>query len=360
MIPDGKKFTFYRKSSFGVSTWTTWHEGITIYYASAVQEGGSERINLEQVTINKSGRTIEEQIELQMRSRLSRMLDKGYKPTRDEALAGATNQLGLVNPMLAHPIDKVNVGPFERAHVQIKYDGHRCLLTRHEGKLFPYTRKGKPINTIGHVLKVLEPVIPEGVTLDGELYIHGLPLQTISSIIKRDQVACKDLCYHVYDIVESQVFSERWKYARSLIDPVATPFVHCAPTDVVTSLAGVYEHFRKSRADKHEGSMLRLDLRGYEDGKRSDQLLKVKEREDEDFEVVDVKPGKYDIGILVLRLNDRNATFDCTAPGSVIEKQAILANKQLYIGRKVTVAFAHKTNDGVPFHGVALRFVEEL
>jgi DNA ligase 1 len=363
MIPEGKRFKFYRKSSFGVSTWTTWYIGNVIYYSSAVAEGGAEKQNAEEVEINHSGRGLQDQIELQMRSRLSRMLDRGYKSTREEALNGATNQLGLINPMLAQPLTKIAT-PYlsaeEPGYMQIKYDGHRCLVTRYEGKLFAYTRKGKEIKTMGHILQVLDSVIPEDTTLDGELYIHGLPLQTISSIIKRDQVACKDLCYHVYDIVDPEPFAIRWKRARSYIDPVAKPSVYCVPTDVVTSLAGVYEHFRRSRATKHEGSMLRLSTRGYEDGKRSDQLIKVKERDDEDFEVVDVVPGKHQVGILVLRLNDRAATFDCLAPGSVPQKQEILANKHKYIGRKVTVAFAHKTNDGVPFHGVALRFVEEL
>lgn len=360
MLPEGKKVRVYRKSSFGISTWDIWWEGAAIYYASAVCEGGAQQIRSELVELNKSGRSIDQQIHLQMKSRLSRMMDKGYKSTREEALSGATNQLGLVNPMLAHPIDKVSVPPFEEAHVQIKYDGHRTLVTRRDGAIFAYTRRGKPVLTIDHVLSVLDPVLPEGVTLDGELYIHGQSLQAISSLIKRDQSGSKALVYHIYDIVDSNVFSQRWKFARDIVDPVATPFVHCVPTDRITSLVGAYQHFRKARSEGHEGSMLRLDLAGYEDGKRSAQLLKLKERSDEDFEVVDVKPGKYDIGILVLRLNDRAGTFDCTAPGSVPLKQEILTNKHLYIGRKVTVMFACKTADGIPFHGVADRFVEEL
>lgn len=360
MIPENKKFVFYRKSSFGISTWTIWYERDIIYYASAVSEGGAERVHVEPVVLNQSGRGLAEQIELQMRSRLSRMLDKGYKPTRDEALAGATNQLGLVNPMLAHPIDKVSVAPFTRAHVQIKYDGHRLLVTRHEGKVIGYTRKGKLVTSIPHILERLEDVLPEGVTLDGELYIHGVPLQTISSLIKRDQSGSKSLIYHVYDVVEDQPFDERWEYLRSLIVPIQNSFIYCVPTDVVTTLEEAWSHFRISRRQGYEGSMLRLSLRGYEDGKRSDQLLKLKERQDEDFKVIDIKPGKYDIGILVLKLNDREGAFDCTAPGSVAEKQRILANADDYIGRWVEVLFAHKTNDGVPFHGVATRFKEML
>ena len=360
MIPEGKKFTFYRKSSFGISTWTIWYEKDIIYYASAVAEDGAERINLERVEVNQSGRSLIAQIELQMRSRLSRMLDKGYKANRDEALAGATNQLGLVNPMLAHPIDKVRIAPFDRAHVQIKYDGHRCLVTRFEGQLMAYTRKGKIINTIPHILEQLDKVLLDEMTIDGELYSHGESLQTISSYIKRDQPGSRTLGYHIYDFVDPEPFAVRWNKLRRIIDPIAQDFVYCVPTDEITSLADAYEHFALARTEGYEGSILRLNLRGYEDGKRSDQLLKIKERDDEDFVVLDVFPGKNEIGILKLRLNDRKATFDCTAPGSVPQKQEILINKGSYIGRKVTVEFANKTADGIPFHGVATRFVEEV
>ena len=363
MIPENKRFTFYRRSSFGLSTWTLWYEGDTIYYASALSEGGNPQVHLEQVEINQSGRTLQQQIELQMRSRLSRMLDKGYKASREEALAGATNQLGFVNPMLAHPLQKVAtpyISEERPAHVQYKYDGHRCLITRTEGNLLAYTRKGKPVTTIGHILRALDPVIGEGVTLDGELYVHGRPLQHISSLIKREQVESASLSYHVYDVVENQVFSERWASLKSMVERLDTPSIVCVPTRTVVSLDQVYTHFEEARKAGYEGSMLRLDSAGYEDGKRSGQLLKVKTRFDEDFRVVEVFAGKYQIGILKLQLNDRPGTFDCTAPGSVPEKQHILANKHLFIGRLVTVEFANKTNDGVPFHGVAIRFVDEL
>lgn len=363
MAIEHKKYTFYRKSSFGISTWTIWYEGSIIYYSSAVVEGGAEKVHAEAVHINQSGRTLDKQIELQMASRLSRMLDKGYKATREEALLGSTNQLGLVNPMLAQPLEKIKIPTISEdrpAYMQYKYDGHRCLVTRFEGKMLAYTRKGKIISTIPHVLDILESRIPEGVTLDGELYVHGQSLQAISSYIKRNQPASATLAYHIYDVVENEPFDFRWRFLTELIGYVEGPQVHCVPTHKVHSLEAVFDHFKQSRAAGYEGSMLRLSIRGYEDGKRSDQLIKVKERSDEDFTVVDVFPGKGDIGILKLQLNDRPGTFDCTAPGSVDQKREILAHKDQYIGRKVTVLFANKTADGIPFHGVAERFVEEL
>lgn len=360
MVTEGKRFKFYRRTSFGISVWETWYLGNIIYYSHAVSEHGIATVNTEDVQTNQSGRPLVAQIELQMRSRLSKMLDKGYKPSREEAMLGSTNQLGLYNPMLALPINQARVGSFDQAHVQIKYDGHRCLITRHEGKLIAYTRKGKLIHTIPHILKPLEGVVQEGMTLDGELYVHGRSLQSISSLIKREQEDSRELCYHAYDMIEDMSFSDRLIALQNLLQKVENEQLFCAPTTRITDLSQAYRLFRDFRVLGHEGAMLRLDLRGYEDSKRSDQLLKIKERHDEDFTVVDIKPGKHDIGILILKLNDRPGTFDCTAPGSVPTKQSILANKPAYIGRKVMVLFANKTADGIPFHGVADRFLEEV
>ena len=109
------KTTLYRKHAHGIGVWEIWAEGDTIYYRHAVVVNGSWQTHTEQVFQNQSGRTLEQQIKLQIDSRVSRMLDKGYKRSYESAVNGATNQLGLPNPMLAHPITRVSVPPFSEA-----------------------------------------------------------------------------------------------------------------------------------------------------------------------------------------------------------------------------------------------------
>ena len=360
MAIEGKIYTFYRKTSFGISTWSIWFEGQVIYYGYCAQEGGAMNVTSEKVSTNQSGRAIKQQIDLQMESRLSRMMDKGYKVSREEALLGSTNQLGLLNPMLAHPIERLTLPSFTQAHVQIKYNGHRCLITRQDGEMFAYTRKGKAIKTISHILNKLDPVFPEGVTIDGELYIHGLKLQAISSLIKRLQPGCENLVYHSYDIIENLPFVERWDILSKMLNPINDQSVYAVPTFTVNSLEEAYTYYDSFRAQGYEGAMLRLSTAGYEDGKRSSQLIKIKGSLDDTFTVVGVKEGKHGIGILTLKLNISDAVFDCTAPGSVPQKQQILADKDRYIGKRVRVTYAELTDDNIPFHCVAEEFVEEL
>ncbi len=359
MATENKRYTFYRKTSMGIATWTIWFSGDVIYYEHCMVEGGSPQIHQEKVELNQSGRNLQQQIDLQMQSRLSRMLDKGYKPTREQALEGATNQLGLPLPMKAHPIQKVSLPAFSVAYVQRKYNGHRCMITRQDGKLIAYSIKGKIIETVHHITQFLEHTVPEGVVLDGELYAHGMTLQKISSLIKRDQIESRKLCYHVYDVMEDMVYGERFEYMRKLI-PVGRPEVSIVPTYKISELGQAYELTDQFRREGYEGGMLRLDLRGYEGAlKRSNQILKIKKWLDADFEVVGAKPAKNGEAIFILKVKD-GLTFDCLAPGPVSQKQQMMRDYLQYMGRMLTVRYAELTEDGKPFHGVAVQFVEHI
>jgi DNA ligase-1 len=357
----------YRKNSLGIGTWRVWGtaEGVsfgTVHIAHATVEGGSEVGHTDPVVTNASGRRIEEQLKLEINSRISRQLDKGYKHSRDEAILGSTNQLGLVNPMLAQPLDKVTIKQhmFGDAYVQNKFDGHRCLITRQGGELIAYTRKGKPITTIPHILEDCFNWMQDGDTLDGELYIHGVALQAISSLIKREQGESRRLCYHWYDLADrTRVFGDRYRMMKDLYANVRTPQIVLVPTTKVERMAEVYEHFKKARDEGYEGSMLRVSTHGYQDAKRSDQLIKIKERHDCEVTVLGARSSSQGWAILRVK-TDWGVQMDISAPGSVAQKTEVLQNIASYIGKRLTIEYAMLTADKVPFHAVATRWHEEL
>jgi DNA ligase 1 len=353
----------FRKNQLGIGTWRIWAEDVRpdqahLCYAHAVTEGGTEVPHRDTIVMNGSGRNIEEQLRLERDSRVRRMMDKGYKPTRDEALLGATNQLGLLNPMLAQTIEKVASFEFEGVFVQPKLDGHRCMITNQGGNIFAYTRKGRPIETIPHVLNQFGWLL-EGKTVDGELYIHGEKLQTISSLIKRAQPRSSELRFHWYDWISPRPFIARWAEMKQAYATKKPEFVDLVPTVEVYSMEDVYSHFKVHRASGYEGTMVRRSVAGYEANYRSPQLLKVKERHDCEVTVLGGRPSREGWAILQVRM-DSGKTFDVSAPGSVIEKTKVLAEIPKYVGRRLTIEYAHLTNDGIPFHAVALRWREDL
>jgi len=363
-----QEIKLFRKNSLGIGTWRVWMipthtaTGATIMIAHSITEGGTEIMHSDEVRVNNSGRNILQQVELEMRSRVSRQLDKGYKRTREEALAGSTNQLGLINPMLAQKIQDVRItqGMMNTAYVQNKYDGHRCLITRQGGDMLAYSRKGKPIETIPHILEDAMRWMQDGDTLDGELYIHGAALQTISSLIKRNQPDSRKLHYHWYDLADrTRTFHDRYQVMRDLYANVNTPQLVLVPTQRVTRMSEVYEHFKKARADGYEGSMLRLSTHGYQDAKRSDQLVKVKERHDCEVTILGARPSAAGWAILQVK-TDWGVTFDISAPGDVAQKTEMLVNIDKYVSKRLTIEYAMLTADQVPFHAVAIRLREDI
>ena len=349
----------FKRNALGIGTWRIWVEDETICYAHAVVLGGAEVPSYEPVSTNQSGRSIGQQIELQMASRISRMRDKGYKDSMEEANKGATNQMGLVNPMLALPISKVKTIDWANAYVQRKFDGHRCMITKQNGEMLAYTRKGKPISTIPHILDAMEERLVEGTTLDGELYIHGKSLQGIASLIKRAQPGSANLSYRCYDLVDGTNYMTRLDEIMDMLYPILSVHLDVVETIKIGSAEEAWSYFRQFKNEGYEGAMLRISGSGYEDNTRSNQLLKLKEREEMDLEIVDIKPGKNNVGIMELKLPD-GQTFDCLCPGTVPHKQMMLANKTEFIGQFMPVEYAMLTDAGIPFHCVAMLKKEEL
>jgi len=356
------EITLYKRHVHGVGTWRIWSEGDTIRIAHATAIGGSEVMHSEKVEVNLSGRSLEQQIRLRINSRVSRMMDKGYKSSVAEAQSDQSNQLGLHRPMLAHPIDRMTSVDYRGAVLQKKLDGHRCLITMDEGQAVAYSRQGKYIPSIKHILDPLTKRLPQDVTLDGELYVHGVKLQTIGSWIKREQPDTVKLSYVVYDIISPDRYIDRHRELSSILNGVTTGepgMIVPLPYRIWTSHEDTTKWFREVRTQGFEGLMLRLDNRPYEIGRRSSSLLKIKEFEQAEFEVVGFKRSSTGWAICEC-LAPNGSKFDCSAPGSVDEKTYVWHNQAEFLGKKLTIDFAHWTDDGIPFQPTALRWRDDI
>lgn len=357
------KITLYRKNVNSVGFWSIWGEGDTVFIEHATVLGGSPVRHTETVPCGKQGRSLSEQVQSRISSRISRMLDKGYKPTIEEAQQNSDkNQLGLLRPMLAHPIARVNNIDWRGAVMQKKLNGHRCLITRQGTEVIAYSRLGKPIPAIKHILKVVGPRIPDGETIDGELYAHGVPLQTIASWVKAEQPETSLVSFVGYDLVADEPYTDRHSELVGMIHGVTTGVaggVYVLPYEPVEDLDGAIKARDRYIANKFEGAMVRLDNRAYQVGIRSSSLLKVKKFEDAEFKVLDVVPSEKNWGICVCEVVP-GKTFKTSAPGNLKEKEEVLRRKSDFIGRFLTVEYAELTKDGIPFHCSATGWREDI
>lgn len=349
-----------------IQEWEIGHQRsvIVIKYG---QQNGLVQVKTETILIGKGGRSLEQQIIHRMKSRVRKQLDKGYKVSVKEAISKiGTNALGFYRPMLAHNLHKVNGVDWENAIVQPKFDGHRCMVFKLGGKLIAYTRQGKIITTISHILENID--IPEGTTIDGELYCHRESLQVLSSWIKRKQENTKKLKYIIYDVVSKNTYIDRLNWLLNAHDSIAN---NIAEYTLISEKNHISKLFKVAKQQGYEGIIVRQNNKGYGAGERCTSLIKVKqlpgmELIEKEFLVLDVLPSKDGWGILKCRLssglefNTHASTFNTPAPGTIEQKTEILTNKRKYIGRYVTVEFPQYTDEGKPFHAVALRFKEEI
>lgn len=352
--------TLYAKDNLGrIREWTirAVENGLEIEHGLY---GGSMQIQFEQIEHGKSTRTLDEQIMLQMSSRIHKKRDAGYVHRLEDAqLQARTNVLGLKRPMLAqtyeHP-SKVSAG----AYWQLKYNGFRCLVKKTASGVVAYSRNGKLIESIDHITETISTYMDEGDTWDGELYCHGETLQTIASWTKKKQPNTKKIKYHIYDMISNAPFAERYRALQeALQDTENLPFT-LVPTTLVSSDTAGYRSvigglLRAARLDGYEGLMIRHGSKPYEDGKRSSSLLKVKVWLDEEYQIVGISESKDGWGILECKLPN-GSTFSVSAPGTIQQKKDVLKRPDEFIGKWVTVQYAELTKDGIPFHPVATQY----
>lgn len=307
--------------------------------------------------------TPQQQAVLELRSRVNKQLDKGYVRTPAEATAPATNSLGLKKPMLAQPIDKVKPESidWENAYAQPKLDGHRCLVNG-----IMYSRQGKEI-LLPHIREALGDygLLDKG--LDGELYVHGMMLQDIGSLVKKPRQESRQLILHVYDLMRDAPYHERLAELQELLAGVQGPIL-AHTTEVVTGRDHLDTLHKQWLAEGYEGSILRHGLAPYQDDKRSNALLKVKDFTDTEFEVIGVERGtpngSYEVPVWVCRnpagLTEDDKTFKVTAQGTMQQKHEQWLMKHTFIGRLLTVQHFGYSKGNVPLLPVALRWRDDV
>lgn len=332
--------------------------------------GGATQYQVETITTGLAGRDWDEQVESRIQSRVNKQLDKGYVyDLRTAESMRPVNSLGFVKPMLAKSMEDVDMPRMLKMdyYVQNKLDGNRCMI-HNCGEIVAYTRNGKEFKTLKHITDQLKNIIPDGYTFDGEMYVHGVPLQTLVSWGKRLQPNTLKLEYHIYDMVSPERFSVRHAELRGLLRGIAqqpsngiylVPTIACGPRP--HSMMDVTKRLQLARSQRYEGLMVRSDytlkrdkmlIVGYEDGARSGSLIKVKDWLNSEFRIIDIKPSADGWAMLVCE-NPNGHNFDVTCPGDVPFKMEVLKNKDDYIGKMVSVKFAYWTIDNVPFQPTA-------
>lgn len=290
--------------------------------------------------IGKSNETSDEQqAQNEALAKWEKKVNSGY----NEVL---TKEKKFFEPMLAFELKQYEELLFRvPTFVQPKLDGVRCILK--DGKLT--TRAGKSIVSCPH-LEV------DDFFLDGELYNHDLKsdFNKIISLVRKTKPTAEDIKeseekieYWVYDYPEDQrSFSHRYYDSLQFLKlPKGCILVPCVQ---VYNRRQLDEQHSKFLEMGFEGTMIRMDLGSYEN-KRSKQLLKYKDWQDAEWEIIDVLEGTGNragcANMLVIKL-DSGVICKPTMTGTEEFMRKVWLDKQNVIGKQATIKFFGYTEDG--------------
>jgi DNA ligase-1 len=174
----------------------------------------------------------------------------------------------------------------------------------------------------------------------------------------------KAIQYHLYDVVAApnqnlNSYASRYEFLHKLVnEELKHPSIVLVEATKVTSKEHLDELFQKCIEFGYEGQMIRLSTTNYEN-KRSKQLLKRKEFEEEEFEIVGIETGEGNRSGMAGKIfckTKTGSTFGSGIRGDREFYRLLLQNKQDYIGTLASIRFQNYTPDGIPRFPVAVKF----
>jgi DNA ligase-1 len=359
--------TLYRKARSGkIYSWNVWPEKDFVYVEHGTLDGKKQisSFQCEPKNLGKINSTTAEQQAILEAERLwKHQNDRNYSITVEDA----EEQVFL--PMLAYSLEKKKHKLKFPCHIQPKLDGVRCLAYREDDNIILLSRQGKQWNC-PHIVKQLMEWLPDGDCCDGELYIHdpAISFQTITSWVKKYQMATQRVEYHIYDYPVINYNSD-WGIWESRAEKIKTIPVSNNILQVQTYVCNDMEDIGKYHdlfvSDGYEGAIVRNIDGKYEFDHRSDNLLKVKTFIDSEYEIIGAEDGigKFEGCVIWICIdNETDKTFRVVPKGSLQDKANWFKNKNKYIHKLLKVQFFEYTDDGLPRFpvGIGIRDPDDL
>jgi DNA ligase-1 len=370
-----KKYpTLYHKSSQGkILVWNieTKKDGDKAQRISlAGQQDGKKVQSITNITKGKNvGRSNETTpLEQACSEALSKWKDKKKKGYVED-IADLDKKNPHIKPILAQKYPAMKKKVKYPCYVQRKYNGVRNLVTVNSDGIFFFSRRGTDYDLLPHIKAEISTLVGNktNIMLDGEIYVHGIPLEHIAGCMNRKRgkkltghaIAIKDkLEYHVYDCYDidnpNLGFEDRHKILNEMnwdVNSIIQADTFRADTE--EEMEAKYQEFIQGN---YEGLMIRNANGIYVPNKRSQDLLKYKDFSDAEFKIIGFKDGVgISKGCVIWKcVTDEGNEFDVTPSGTHDSRKEIFKNGDSYIGKMLTVRYPELTTKGIPRHGVGI------
>jgi DNA ligase-1 len=352
----------YTQTAGGLlNTWKCWVEKDEVCTEWG-QDGGAMQTARFRCVPKNEGRanatTAEEQAVKEAIAKWKKQVKKKYhwEAQRTTGLA-----LERRKPMLALKFEDHQKKLKFPAVLQPKYNGLRCLAYTKDGKPFLQSRGGETY-VVHHIMEELANFLTDaahGFVLDGELYIHGVSLQTLNSYVSTPQEDSALLSYMVYDVASPAEPTLPYEQRKEVLDRIfhnqAKTYgnwllVRPVPSLVCYSAEEIWKAHADFESRGFEGTIVRSLSHPYRFGYRSDGLLKVKSWQDDEFVIIGYVPGRGKFaGFPVFRCATKDGKeFDVAPNGTAAERTALFQQADSLKGKLLTVRYAYYSDEGVP------------
>jgi ATP-dependent DNA ligase len=348
------------------------------------------------ISVGKAKRSVLQQAELEYNSILNKYQDKGYKkldsltnkkfdeltPSEIDALVPTLKMdaNGNLKPMLAKSSTQCQNSVLDKVmYCSKKLNGVRCMMkwSPELNKVITISRGGKDYNaSTTHLTAEVSDFLKKNPTyiLDGELYHFGHYLQELSGIARLDhwEDRCNILQYWIYDIADGEkIFKNE---SKKKIEDRLTILEEMQVLFANNPKIHILEHIRTESWDAiqklhdrwvkegFEGLVARKPDKVYEFGKRSSTMIKVKQYQEEEFEIIDYSEKLREEDFCFIMQTKDGKVFEAKPIGDRQIKADYINNIDNIIGRMGTVKFFELSKDGIPQQPIfqAVRMPEDM
>lgn len=265
--------------------------------------------------------------------------------------------------------------------VQPKLDGVRMLAKFDGNEVKLITRRLHDIVGFKKIKEDLKHMFKKSkmkdLFIDGELYSHGVNLQTISGIVRNESVEedVKDtLQYYVFDCFDvgqpDMGFEDRFELLKKFVDSSKTDIIVLNETIKSETATEADRYYKKVISHGYEGVIYKSSSRPYEfdfnKEKRSSWYLKRKKQDDAEYPIVGFAQGKgKDLGCIVFELQAETKTFNCVPNGTYEYRKQLYSEAMedfdsTFKGKLAKVVFDDLSKENVPLRGRIVQIGRDL
>ena len=350
------KKLFKYDSKGKVREWSVRTEGDTVIVSHGLEDGKiQEKPTVSKAkNIGKSNETTPaEQAILEAQSKWNFQVDR-------EDYHEDIEKSGLqLRPMLARDYLKVpHQVDFSRTVAQPKLDGLRLTagnrwIDKQNHEMM--SRKGDTYK-VPHLMESSQTLLDivnlncdnQCQALDGEVYIHGMQLQKITSLARKYRPGeTEKLEYHIFDlIIPDMSFTDRHEILRESLKGLGNKNFVLVPYHEITSDEEMKIRHGQYVLQGYEGLMIRHSNGLYGYATRSSDLFKYKHFFDDEFKIIDVWEDNNGNAMLQVIL-DNGLECGVTPKRTHEVRKEMLNQKDELIGKWITVKYQGFTEDKI-------------